>query len=166
MKLNARLAKLEKGVAKTWAKYEEGRRWREEIEVRRQAAWEIMRPTMSDEHAFMVVEAYAAGSEGYGTPAGTLLQRCLDAMSRSQRKEWPYSQIPPEVTLAMPPEVAEVYLAHPDALPFHDCEDCGYKLPHGYFESCPLCGGRIGWYGYWSKHAKQPAGPSEKVENP
>ena len=29
----------------------------------------------------------------------------------------------------MPPQVAEVYLAHTDALPLRDCEDCGYGGP-------------------------------------
>jgi hypothetical protein len=48
MKLNARLASLEKAAAKIRPKEEAARRWREEIEARRQAAWEIMRPTMSD----------------------------------------------------------------------------------------------------------------------
>ena len=42
----------------------------------------------------------------------------------------PGTQIKREVALAMPPPVAGVYLAHPDALPLHDCEDCGYGVPH------------------------------------
>jgi hypothetical protein len=107
----------------------------------------------------LVIEAYQAGAHHLDhpdrdTPGGRLVRRCLDAMTSSHRDRPPYEQIPDEVAFAMPPEVAEVYMANPDALPLHDCEDCGYKLPHGYFESCPLCGGRIGWYGYWSKHAK------------
>jgi hypothetical protein len=59
--------------------------------------------------------------------------------------------IAPEVVLAMPPALAEVYLAE-DVLPLHDCEDCGFRLPHGRFDACLLCGGRIGWDAYWQKH--------------
>jgi hypothetical protein len=113
--------------------------------------------TMSEEHARLVVGAYAAGyqnssSPGYSTPEGRLLRRCLQAMSR--RNDWPYSEIPDEVAFAMPPEVAEVYMTNPRALPLHDCEDCGYNLPHGYFDACPLCGGRIGWYAYWARRTR------------
>ncbi len=113
-----------------------------------------MQSTMSEEHARIVVEAYAAGlhdvrNEGYNTPAARLLRRCLHAML-SKWTHWPYNEIPDEVAYAMPPEVAEIYLAR-DVLPLHECEDCGYALPHGYFDSCSLCGGRIGWYAYFNR---------------
>jgi hypothetical protein len=68
--------------------------------------------------------------------------------------------------LALPPEVAQIYVDDPDAYARDDCEDCGYLAPlrarvtrvqnliviHRYFPSCPLCGGRTGAYRY--------AGPS------
>jgi hypothetical protein len=112
--------------------------------------------TMSEEHARMVVNAYAAGwqyvtSDGYRMPAASLLRRCLDALWRSDR-HWPESEVRPEVRLAMPPVVAEVYLRDQHALPLHACEACGYRVPHGYFERCPLCGGRVGWNAYWQAH--------------
>ena len=112
-----------------------------------------MYPSMSEEHAALVVDAYARGLDDsghpdWGTPAGRLLRRCLEAMR--PRTHWPYCDIPPEVAFAMPPVVAEVYLRH-GPLPLQDCENCGYKLPHGYFDACPLCGGRIGWYAYFSR---------------
>jgi len=120
-----------------------------------EARWAIMRQTMSEEHAGLVLNAFQAGlhrvtNDGFNTPASRLLQRCLDGLWRSER-HWPHSEIPPEVYLAMPPEVAEVYLAHPEALPLHDCEDCGYKLPHGFFEKCPLCSGRVGFSAFFLK---------------
>jgi hypothetical protein len=122
-------------------------------------AWAIMSETMSEEHARMVVDAYAAGMQDvrhpeWGSPAGTLLRRCLDALHR--RPFGPDTQIKPEVALAMPPDVADVYLSDPDALPLHSCEDCGYRVPHQYFQECPLCGGRVGWNAYWHKQMENP----------
>jgi hypothetical protein len=157
MRLSGRLARIEKAVAPNMRVVDQRRQYAEEVAQRRQAAWEYMRPTMSDEHAVMVVDAYARGLNDpshpeYNSPAGMLLRRCLQAMS--PRTHWPYCDIPPEVALAMPPAVAEVYLAHGPS-PFHDCEDCGYNLPHGYFDACPLCGGRIGWYAYWERRKSE-----------
>lgn len=56
--------------------------------------------------------------------------------------------------VALPPHVAEVYLADPDAFPTLACEDCGYLMPTrgrlrpdgsfrhiaGYVGECPVCG--------------------------
>jgi hypothetical protein len=61
----------------------------------------------------------------------------------------------------MPPEVAEVYLNH-DALPLHECEDCGFRVPVTtgeykgrpairHFEVCPLRSGRTGYEAYFEK---------------
>jgi hypothetical protein len=72
------------------------------------------------------------------------------------------------VPARVPREVVSVYLADPEALALHDCEDCGLELPvhcgrqdgavtepaRTYFKTCPVCGGRVGWYAYWHK---QPA---------
>jgi hypothetical protein len=124
--------------------------------------------TMSEEHACMVVEAIAAGqqyvtSPDYNLPTARLARRCLDALHKG--RHWPYTEIPDEVAFAMPPVVAQVYLEH-DALPLHECEDCGYKIPitpgtyRGtgairHFDSCPLCGGRVGWYAYWKRRTEE-----------
>jgi hypothetical protein len=128
----------------------------DESRARMQANWAIMQSTMSVEHARLVVEAYSAGrqyvqSPEYHSPAGRLLRRCLDAISRYNYAHWPYTLIPAETALAMPPVIAEVYLAH-DVLPLHECEDCGCHLPHESFTTCPLCGGAVGWYAFWQKH--------------
>lgn len=53
--------------------------------------------------------------------------------------------------MAMPPEVAQVYLEHESTMPLHDCRECGYKVPHELFKACPLCGGHVGWYAYWGR---------------
>jgi len=152
-RLSQRLARLEKVVSPRLRVLDQQREYAEEVARKRQAAWEYMYPTMSEEHAALVVDAYGRGL-AYSdhpesrSPAGRLLRRCLDAMSPATH--WPYCDIPPEVKFAMPPVVAEVYLRD-GPTPFHDCEDCGYKLPHRYFDVCPLCGGRIGWYAYYSR---------------
>lgn len=65
---------------------------------RREAIWAVMQQTMSEEHVRLVVEAYAAGaqyvqSSEYNTPAGRLLRRCLDAISRLTYRHWPQTEI-------------------------------------------------------------------------
>ena len=139
-----------------------------------EAAWAIMQQSMSEEHARLVVEAYAAGAQyvqspEYNTPAGRLLRRCLNAISELDRRHWPETEIAPEVLLAMPPEVAEVYLNH-QALPLHDCEDCGFRVPvtpgeykgrpaQRHFEACPLCGGRTGYEAHFKRCKAESASP-------
>jgi hypothetical protein len=155
MSVKNRLARLEKATAGARAAQEAYEARSAEAHAEREAAWAIMQSTMSEEHARLVVEAYAAGahdvrSPQFNSPAGRLLRRCLDAMNRLKHRHWPYTEIAPEVILAMPPELAEVYLAK-DELPLHECEDCGADLPFGHFPACPLCGGRIGWYAYFMR---------------
>ena len=154
-----RLQRLEKAVHTTATIDAEWERRNQEDREKLEAAWAIMCATMSEEHARMVVEAYAAGLQDvrhpdWSSPAGFLLRRCLDALH--SRPYWPYTQIAPEVALAMPPVVAEVYLTDRDALPLHECAGCGYRLPHQYFSECPLCGGRVGWHAYWNQHKDDP----------
>ena len=68
----------------------------------------------------------------------------------------------------IPEEIVDVYLADPEAIPLHDCEGCGLATPvrpnrlRGqdaepevvYFPTCPLCGGRTGWYFYCSRQVE------------
>jgi hypothetical protein len=68
----------------------------------------------------------------------------------------------------IPAELLNVYLSDPEAVPFHDCEDCGLAVPirphrlagmeaepeQIYFPNCPLCGARTGQYFYWSRQAE------------
>jgi hypothetical protein len=160
VKLNARLAKLEAAALLKMAATAAATQHADEGRARLQANWEIMRSTMSEAHARLVVEAYSAGmqyvtSPDFRLPAARLVRRCLDAISRYDYAHWPDTLIRAEVALAMPPVVAEVHLAH-DVLPLHECEQCGYKLPHEYFTTCPLCGGRVGLYAFWQKHKDDP----------
>jgi hypothetical protein len=64
----------------------------------------------------------------------------------------------------VPEELVAIYLEDPDAMPLHDCAECGLAIPvrprlHGwddddpdiaYFPKCPCCGGRTGACVYWS----------------
>jgi len=68
----------------------------------------------------------------------------------------------------LPPELIEVYLSDPEAMPLDDCQNCGLAVPvrpnrlHGlegdpeqrYFPQCPVCGGVTGPYLYWSRNAR------------
>jgi hypothetical protein len=70
-----------------------------------------------------------------------------------------------ELPAHLPRAVVQVYLVDPKALPLHDCEDCGLEVPirpgwrqgshiepaKAYFEACPVCGGRVGYYARWHK---------------
>lgn len=73
---------------------------------------------------------------------------------------WRGAVCPPVI----PSVLIEVYISDPEAVPLHDCEACGLAVPvrpnrlrgleaepeQIYFPSCPSCGGRTGWYLYWS----------------
>jgi hypothetical protein len=160
MKGLSRLVRLEKVAAVARASQPARQQDFSESEARFDANWAIMAQTMSEEHIQLVVEAYAAGaqyvtSDLYRTPGASLLRRCLNALW-PPKPDWPHSLISPEVALAMPPHVAEVYLQDQHAIPLHECEDCGYRVPHGYFEACPLCNGRVGWSAFWHKHKDDP----------
>jgi hypothetical protein len=125
-----------------------------------------MAASMSTEHLRLMEEA--VGSNDSTAPGARLLRQCRHALSslEADKRRWPYNLIPAEVACAMPPTVADVYLAHPGAIALHDCEDCGYEVPHEYFERCPLCGGRIGWYAFWNKHKDDPRPSAEAAAGP
>lgn len=74
----------------------------------------------------------------------------------------------------VPPELIDVYLTDAEAVPLHDCEDCGLAVPVRpsrvagmeeepelvYFPFCPLCGGRTGWYFHCTRQTSLAAAPS------
>jgi hypothetical protein len=77
---------------------------------------------------------------------------------------------------SIPVELIDVYLHDSEAVPLHDCEECGLAVPvrpnrlrgcdadpeRTYFPCCPSCGGRTGWYLYWS-HLAEPERHSETL---
>ena len=76
-----------------------------------------------------------------------------------------YQHVKAGTPLELPASVASVYLQNPDARPEHECADCGYDLPFEwahpraeppraakvYFESCPVCGGKVGLHAFYCK---------------
>jgi hypothetical protein len=83
-----------------------------------------------------------------------------------------YRHLSDGTPLALPFSVAAVYLEDPNVMAYHDCEECGYRVPVGcpeplairpkpvrlYFERCPLCGGRIGYAAFRRRNASAIAG--------
>jgi hypothetical protein len=77
--------------------------------------------------------------------------------------------------LALPPPVAQIYLAEPTAHVFAQCKSCGLTLPIGlepwrgagrsadreWFATCPDCGGETGLWDKWRGGATLPR-PCEK----
>jgi hypothetical protein len=112
-----------------------------------------------------VVEAevndWAISRRGYQPrEASSLVYAVLDCVWEHMERGTP---------LAMPAEVAEVYINSPEARPLHECEDCGYAVPYQHanplavppapvrihFERCPLCGGKVGYWAYRMKRQRE-----------
>ena len=68
---------------------------------------------------------------------------------------------------SLPLDLVQVYLDDPEAVPLHDCAECGLAIPvhpgwrgyegepeRVYFPACPCCGGPTGLHAYWSKTTK------------
>ena len=71
------------------------------------------------------------------------------------------------VPMSFPPNLVQVYLDDPEAVPLHDCARCGLAVPvcagwdgyegepaRVYFPTCPCCDGPTGLYAYWSHAAE------------
>ena len=77
---------------------------------------------------------------------------------------WRGGRLPEKI----PSSLIQVYLDDREAVPLHDCEKCGVAIPvrpdrlngteaepeQVYFHDCPVCGGRTGWYLYFSRQAE------------
>ena len=120
------------------------------------ALWQALVDTMAYEHAEIVVKEIIAvwsGEKPWYGPLG--VRPCRLTYQASQMVSSAFHGV---LTgpLAMPPEIAQVYFDDENALPLHQCEDCGLGIPTArpgrYFETCPLCGGRTGWRFYDKKH--------------
>ena len=74
---------------------------------------------------------------------------------------WGGASLPEQV----PAELIDVYLTDPEAMPLHECGECGLPVPvrpnrvHGndgdpervYFPACPACDSPTGWYLFRAK---------------
>ena len=149
--LARRLAKLE-----VEARDRLDRRWR--------AAVDRIRETMDPEHARLVADWLRANVDGkrHGLPCdgdpGHVCPQCLDRLDPPAlaRAVWfmLLDHMATGAPVAMPPNVAEVYLHDCWAYPTNRCEGCDYLMPtqstirsdgtyrHGgwYRGSCPCCG--------------------------
>lgn len=107
--------------------------------------WGELAPTMAPEHVAVVLRTFVTEDWVRGRTGPCTLARVV---SHALAREW-------GGPLALPAEVAEVYLREPETLPLHTCTSCGYRTPtfvgHGYdkhpayFSRCPLCAGRVRW---------------------
>jgi hypothetical protein len=76
-----------------------------------------------------------------------------------------YNHLKKNQPLQLPIKVAALEMID-EGFTNYNCEDCGYDLPSNWpvldansprssryhFEPCPLCGGKVGWHAYYSKH--------------
>ena len=67
--------------------------------------------------------------------------------------------------LELPAKVAALEMIN-EGWTTYNCEDCGYDLPSNWptlnsewttpsqisYEPCPLCGGKVGWHAFYTKH--------------
>lgn len=144
-----RLERLEARVAAS------GPRRRTEEEDRYTEVATLLLQQMNGEHARILLEevelAARAEVEGSGpNPWSAFRWAFHDVIEQHIRRGRP---------LALPAEVAAIYLTDNNAEPLQHCEGCGYALPvsenapfakppridRAYFEQCPLCGGNVGY---------------------
>jgi hypothetical protein len=135
------------------------------LQGRFDAAVAQLRATMDPEHGRQVADWLRANIEGKqlgpctGDAQTHVCPRCLDrlhppALARAVWLMLLDHVLTSGAPVAMPPIVAEVYLADPDAYPANPCGGCGYLLPTRstvrpdgtyrhlawYMGECPVCG--------------------------
>jgi hypothetical protein len=138
--LHRRLAKLEVS-----AREEQGQRWR--------AALQALSASLSQEHArlirdWIVTRDVLSVRCGIGHADTRFCLRCVEAADPPAivRAMWvlTFAYVEHGTPVALPPEVAQIYLDRPEARAQTPCCDCGYLLPtcNGRLASdgpCPGC---------------------------
>jgi hypothetical protein len=154
-RLSNRLENLEATLPDSRAIEEQSEQGQADAE-RERALWEAVFSTMSAEHVEHVVTDLTAGLEGDESDLSALTRQVI-AMVHQHFHQAAYFPQPP---LEMPAAIAEVYLQHTDAVPLHDCEQCGARIPiltgqsqpartaRRFFDRCPICSGRAGYEAY------------------
>jgi hypothetical protein len=135
------------------------------LQQRWRAAVATMRTTLDPDHGRMVADWLREHVDGkrHGGPCdgdpGHVCPRCIDRLNPPPlaRGVWLMlldSVLRSGAPVAMPPDVAEVYLGDPHAYPANPCSGCGYLLPTRstlrpdgsyrhiglYSGVCPSCG--------------------------
>jgi hypothetical protein len=136
---------------------------RQDLEGRWIAAVDRMRETMAPEHARLVATWLREQVNGkqYGPHVDSpnhVCPRCIDRLDPPALARAVWFMLLDHLTsgalVAMPPNVAGVYLNDPQAYPADRCEECGYLLPARskirpdgsyrhmarYLGACPVCG--------------------------
>ena len=149
--LNGRLAKLE-AIAPPAAPAEptaRERAWHEQLV----AAMNELLTTMPRHRAEAVVRDLEAGDwwEPPITRRAVDLARRIIPRPDPEWFDWGWrgwwcvrSDLPGPLALPGPLCDALERLGNPDCPWVDDCERCGYEVPRGYVEACPVCGGRVG----------------------
>ncbi len=132
--------------------------------------WHVLRQTMVARHVdhveSVVIDVcwgYVCRRQGeivspsFGVPfelidADALVQ-AVDVAIRCAR---PGSYIPWRGPYSLPETLADLYQERGYVSSNDDCESCGFHVPAGWFERCPLCGGTIGCLKYHKAHDTYP----------
>jgi hypothetical protein len=138
---------------------------RARLQVRFDAAVARLRATMDPEHARLAadwLQQHVANTRLGPCTGGAdprhVCPRCLErfhppALARAVWFQL-LAHVASGVPVALPPDVAEIYLGDPDAYPANACEGCGYLMPMrtrlradgtyrhiaSYLGACPVCG--------------------------
>jgi hypothetical protein len=137
---------------------------REDAERRWAVAVETLKATLMPEHATLITDwlrGPGAATRGghHGHAGGHVCNRCIldsdpPALVRAALLMLLDHVLTSGAPVALPPHVAAVYQADPDAYPTNPCEGCGYLLPTRtklrpdgtyrhvawYTGTCPVCG--------------------------
>jgi hypothetical protein len=136
---------------------------RADQERRWQAGVEQLRATMDPAHARMAGDWLCANVTGkqigsHVESPNHICPQCIDRFDPPvlARAVWflLVEHLVSGAPVALPPDVAEIYLNDPDAFPTTPCEGCGYLLPTQsklrpdgtyrhigwYLGACPVCG--------------------------
>ncbi len=121
------------------------KKWSVSVEHRREDVRRMFLGAIAPSQRAKVEESLAAGRY-----TGVGLHAWLDSIISEE------TYLPSEI----PPSLVQAYFDYPEALPLHNCENCGLHIPivpsplygfegetdHVLFPTCPSCGGRTGWY--------------------
>jgi hypothetical protein len=136
---------------------------RDDLERRWAAAVETMRETLAPEHGRLIADwlrgpGAVVRAKDHGHSEQRVCNRCIldgdpPALVRAALLIL-VDHLTSGAPVVLPPNVAEIYLADPDAYPASPCDGCGYLLPTQsklrpdgtyqhigwYLGECPVCG--------------------------
>jgi hypothetical protein len=117
----------------------------------------ILLQRMDPAHARLVTDDLKAvgrdSSQHYSNLTFVVFERVMNHLKKNQ-------------PLELPAKVAMLEMSGEGGATTYNCEDCGYDLPGNWprlnsdwttpsqisYEPCPLCGGKVGWHAFYTKH--------------